>query len=258
MQLYHNPMSSCSQKVRLVLAEKLLDYESTILDLQRGDQFHPDYRAVNPQAVVPTLIDNDQYIVESTLINEYLEEQYDGIKLMPAEASARHQVRLFTKLLDETLHPACGIISYAIGIRPNLLLLTQAEINNLLDGIPDQARRRDREQVIRHGVKAKNFAKALDSYLKILDRAQDRLKTQHYMVGDDISLADFALLPYIIRLDHLALDNAISCRPLLLEWYKRLQQRASFKIAISDWVPENTVNAFRAAGEKIKNDVYLH
>jgi glutathione S-transferase len=37
MQLYHNPMSSCSQKVRLVLAEKLLDYESTILDLQRGD-----------------------------------------------------------------------------------------------------------------------------------------------------------------------------------------------------------------------------
>lgn len=258
MQLYHNPMSSCSQKVRLVLAEKRLSYESTVLDLQRGDQFQPEYVALNPQAVVPTLIDAGQSIVESTLINEYLEEHYTAIKLMPTQASARHQVRLMTKLFDETLHPACGIITYAIGIRPNLLHLSQADINALLDGIPDSTRRLNREQAIRQGIKAKNFADALNRYLGVLDQVEDRLTTQHYLVGNYISLADFALLPYVIRLDHLAFNDAIVSRPFLSAWYERLQQRPSFEVAVVDWLSESAVNAFRAAGGKIKNDIFLH
>ena len=58
MKLYHNIVSTCSQKVRLVLAEKNLVYESEFLDLQRGDQFAPDYLKLNPNAVVPTLEDD--------------------------------------------------------------------------------------------------------------------------------------------------------------------------------------------------------
>ena len=48
MKLYHNPMSSCSQKVRLVLAEKKLPYESEILDLQKGAQFSEEYLRLKP------------------------------------------------------------------------------------------------------------------------------------------------------------------------------------------------------------------
>ena len=52
MKLYHNGLSTCSQKVRMVLAEKQLPFESHIMDLQRGDQFQPDYVKLNPGALV--------------------------------------------------------------------------------------------------------------------------------------------------------------------------------------------------------------
>ena len=73
MRLYHNPVSSCSQKVRMVLSEKGLEFDSTIIDLQKGEQFDPDYMKLNPNAVVPTLDDGGNILIESTLINEYLD-----------------------------------------------------------------------------------------------------------------------------------------------------------------------------------------
>lgn len=93
MRLYHNPMSSCSQKVRMALAEKGLAFEDTVLDLQKGDQFDPAYMALNPNAVVPTLEDHGDVLIESTLINEYLDDAYPEVALKPAEPAARHRMR---------------------------------------------------------------------------------------------------------------------------------------------------------------------
>ena len=105
MKLYHNPMSTCSQKVRLVLAEKQLDFESVVLDLQGGAQFESEYLKLNPQAVVPTLVHQAQVITESTLINEYLEDCYPEPSLLPKTAIERYQLRAFCKQLDDHLHP---------------------------------------------------------------------------------------------------------------------------------------------------------
>jgi len=86
MKLYHNPLSSCSQKVRMVLHEKKLSWESQVIDLQKGEQFTADYLALNPNAVVPTLEDQGHTVIESTLINEYLDDAYADITLKPANA----------------------------------------------------------------------------------------------------------------------------------------------------------------------------
>ncbi|MBL1242070.1 MAG: glutathione S-transferase N-terminal domain-containing protein, partial [OCS116 cluster bacterium] len=66
MELYHNDMSVCSQKVRVTLAEKGLEATKHHLDLGAGDSHTPEYLALNPKGVVPTLIDNDKVIIEST------------------------------------------------------------------------------------------------------------------------------------------------------------------------------------------------
>ena len=63
MQLYHNAISTCSQKVRMVLHEKALEVEDKLIDLQAGDQFDEAYIALNPDAVVPTLVDNGNVAV---------------------------------------------------------------------------------------------------------------------------------------------------------------------------------------------------
>ena len=55
--LYHNDMSVCAQKVRFALAEKKLKWENRHLSLRAGDQQKPEYLKLNPNAVVPTLVE---------------------------------------------------------------------------------------------------------------------------------------------------------------------------------------------------------
>ena len=101
IQLYHNDMSSCSQKVRLGLAEKHLDWGSEHLSLRDGDQYEPAYLALNPNGVVPTLVDDGHVIIESQVILEYLDDAYPEPPLRPANATERARMRLWTKQLDE-------------------------------------------------------------------------------------------------------------------------------------------------------------
>ena len=71
-KLYHSAISTCSQKVRFVLAELEIDYESQELNLIAGDQHDAAYVALNPNHVVPTLVHDDEVLIESSLINQYL------------------------------------------------------------------------------------------------------------------------------------------------------------------------------------------
>ena len=56
LELYHNAMSVCAQKVRIVLAEKGINYRGHALDIRAGETHTPQYRALNPKGVVPTLV----------------------------------------------------------------------------------------------------------------------------------------------------------------------------------------------------------
>src|SRR5688572_17231418 len=102
MKLYHNALSTCSQKVRMALAEKQLPYESQVLNLQNGDQFNADYLKINPKAVVPSLEDNGRIYIESSLINEYLDDAYPQPALKPVDATARFRMRTLIRKIDET------------------------------------------------------------------------------------------------------------------------------------------------------------
>ena len=254
MKLYHNPISTCSQKVRLVLAEKGLDYESQLLDLLAGDQFAPDYVAKNPNAVVPTLEDAGAVFIESTLINEYLNDAYPEPAMAPADPAGRHAMRLWTKKIDE-LHPLCGIQTFAIGARPGMLARPQEEVDALIAAIPDPARRAVRRSVIDHGVAAPEFTGAYRGHEKFFDLADQTLSKQPFLLGDSFSLADAALLPYVLRVDHLNLLGLLEGRGSLAAWYERVQALPSFKSAVADFLPEPAVAAFRKAGEAVADDV---
>ena len=255
MKLYHNPMSTCSQKVRLVLAEKKIEFESVVLDLQSGAQFEPQYLKLNPQAVVPTLVHQERAVTESTLINEYLEDCYPEPSLLPKTAIERYQMRAFCKQLDDALHPACGVITFAIGARPGLLAKPKAELNALIDNIPDETRRHHRAMVIEEGIQAPIFATALAQYLQILDRAESLLAQTPFLAGEHVSLADYALTPYVLRLEHLAMDAVLHRHPNLSAWYQGIQHRDSYQTAITHWLPATAVAGFKAAGNAVLTEI---
>ncbi len=105
MQLYTYYRSQASFRVRIALNLKGLSHEDTFLHLERGDQFRPEYRAVNPQMVVPTLIDGDVKLFQSLAILEYLEEKYPEPPLLPDDIAARAWVRGLALINIADAHP---------------------------------------------------------------------------------------------------------------------------------------------------------
>jgi glutathione S-transferase len=111
--LYEFGNSVCCQKVRLVLFEKGLAWESREINLFRGEQYDPDYLKINPKGVVPALLHDGRPLIESTLICEYLDEVFPEPHLIPVSAYERAQTRLWSKVVDEGLHEGITEISFS-------------------------------------------------------------------------------------------------------------------------------------------------
>jgi len=254
IELYHTGVSTCSQKVRLVLAEKGLDFTSHDVNLIGGGQHDPEYVKLNPNHVVPTLVDDGQVFIESTLINEYLDEAYPDIAMRPADAAGRHAVRLWTKKID-TMHPLCGVITFAIG--PRTILLNQpAEVREAnINAIPDPAQRERRRSVVEHGVKAPEFEGALLAHLTFLDNMEAALDESPWLSGDLFGLADAAALPYVLRIDHLSMAPLLTARSRVSDWFARVQARPAYQTAVTDWLAEPVVAMFRGNGEAVWSEV---
>ena len=132
LTLHHNEMSTCSQKVRLTLAEKNLEWKSIHLRLRKGEQFDPHYLRLNPRGVVPTLIHDDWVIRESSVILEYLDEVFPEPSLHPDDPVARATMRLWTKQFDEDLQTSTAIVSMCIAFRHQFLEKSPAEMQTYL------------------------------------------------------------------------------------------------------------------------------
>jgi len=120
-----------------VLAEKGLDFESHEIDLIAGEQHDPAYVKLNPNHVVPTLVHDDRVLLESTLIVRYLDEVFAEPPLRPADPYGRYEDDLWMKRIDEKVHTAAPVLTFAIGARNVLLQQPEAVREANIAGIPD-------------------------------------------------------------------------------------------------------------------------
>ena len=108
MQLYDYYRSSAGYRVRIALNLKGVSYTSREVHLLRdgGAQFKPEYRAINPQARVPSLVLNDgTVIIQSPAILEWLEETYPEPPLLPPDPIGRARVRAVASIVACDIHP---------------------------------------------------------------------------------------------------------------------------------------------------------
>jgi len=105
LKLYNYPDCPFCQKVRVVLAEKDLEYEKTLVDLRKQDQKAPEFLQLNPYGKVPVLVDEDTVVYDSTIINEYLDEEYPLPPLMPEDSQGKAQVRTLEDYCDNSFIP---------------------------------------------------------------------------------------------------------------------------------------------------------
>ena len=105
MKLYGFFRSSAAFRVRIALNLKGLAYETAPIHLRRNDQARPDYRAVNPQGLVPALDDGGHTLIQSLAIIEYLEETHPDPPLLPADPADRARVRALAGIVACDIHP---------------------------------------------------------------------------------------------------------------------------------------------------------
>jgi maleylacetoacetate isomerase len=120
MKLYTYFRSSASYRVRIALNLKGVNYEALPIHLTNagGEQHQPAFREVNPEALVPVLVDDEQHaITQSLAILEYLEERYPGTALLPAPTLERARVRALAQAIACDIHPLNNlrVLSYLTG-----------------------------------------------------------------------------------------------------------------------------------------------
>lgn len=171
--LYGYWRSSASYRVRIALNLKQLAYRQQPVHLVRdgGQQHAPEYRAINPQGQVPTLVDGELILSQSPAILEYLEEKYPEPALLPGDLAGRARVRQLAAVVACDIHP-----------------LNNLAVLNYLTGAlnVDPAAR---QAWVRHWV-----GRGLNALERLL---ADNPATGRCCHGDQPSLADCCLVPQI-------------------------------------------------------------
>lgn len=179
--------SSCSYRVRIVLAFKSLPYESVPVHLVRngGEQHSASYVALNPSHKVPLLVADGLPLTQSTAIAEYLEELHPQPSLLPGDAATRAHIRAL-----------CCVISNDMQPLGNLATLQHVAALVVPEGGAPEAKAAAREAWARHWM-ATGFA-ALEALMAP--------KAGRYSVGDAFTLADAFLAPQAYNAARVSLD----------------------------------------------------
>jgi len=97
--------SSASWRVRIALNWKKIEYESVFVNLLKDDQYGPEYASINPLGQVPALVIDDQVLLQSVAIMEYLEEKYPDHPILPKDLIQRARVRQAAEIINSGIQP---------------------------------------------------------------------------------------------------------------------------------------------------------
>ena len=105
LQLHNFFRSGSSHRLRIALNLKGLDYQYVAVSLGKQEHLSAAYKALNPQGLVPTLVDGDSVLTQSPAIIEWLEERHPSPALLPASPEDRARVRALAALVGCDIHP---------------------------------------------------------------------------------------------------------------------------------------------------------
>jgi glutathione S-transferase len=190
-------------------------------------------------------------IRESAVICEYLEEVFPAPPLSPTDALGRAELRLWTRKPDDGLHRACATCANAITFRHQWLAKSKDEIEALLRATPDPVRRDWRREMIEHGTASKLFRNAVLFFDVLFDEMEDTLIGRPWLLGEDFTLADIALFPFINRIAEVQLHPLWErSRPRITDWFARFQTRESYQTAFGNYPYDDFIAQMKENGAR--------
>jgi glutathione S-transferase len=229
--LYHASHSTCSQKVRMVLHEKGVAFDEVRIDLGKKQQLEPDYLALNPNGVVPTLVDDGTPIIESSVICEYLDEKYTNNPLVPNDLVQRARMRAWMHYIEEVAVAAIRVPSFNRAFLYRFRGQDQEQFER--DEIEARPVRKELFQRMGSpkGFSRKEVDKSLGELAETCRRMDDAIsRGGPWLMGEQFTLADVLVMPSIDRMADLGLSTIWDGKyPAVVRWYEQLQARPAFR-----------------------------
>jgi len=222
MILVDHPLSPYAQKVRLVLREKQIEFESR--EIWRKSQ-REELFSLNPRGEVPALIDGETVVADSTVICEYLEERFPDPPLLPADLAKRATARAIERLSDTSIDACVIVIAMFKFFRPALAT--------------------ERPDALERAV-----ANLRGHYAHL----EARLGGNEYFAGE-LSRADLALIVHVNTVAFLGYAPDED-QPRLAGWVERMSARPSVLRSITDMT--ESIEKARTIEDPIFDDERLH
>ncbi|MCW2394521.1 MULTISPECIES: glutathione S-transferase family protein [unclassified Sphingobium] len=234
LKYYHAEPLANSLKSMIPLKEKGLAYESIYVDLHKFEQHSDWFKAINPEGQVPVLVHNGAVITHTTVINEYLEDVFPEIRLMPYDPLGKTKVRYWNKFVDEHVmnyvsmhgwHRLVGVIARNI---------ENGEFEKLLEHIPlpDQ---RKKWATARSGFSETDLANATDKIIYALRKIEAQLGETQWLAGDMYTTADINFFSHcgaMVERMFPELDVATNY-PRIVDWRERVKARPAVAEALA-------------------------
>ncbi|KAK8948587.1 Glutathione S-transferase TCHQD [Platanthera zijinensis] len=241
MQLYHHPYSLDSQKIRLVLEEKGIDYTSYRMNPLTGKNMDTSFFRMNPSAKLPVLQNGSQIIyrvidMAQKFMFRYIERV--AVSLNGGDSTISEEIMLWMQQIEEW-NPKFFTLSHV----PNKYRLFISKFVRRVV-IARMAEAPDIASVyhvkLREAYETEDKLKdpdivkqSVEKLTALLDEAETRLKETKYLAGDEFTLADSMFIPLLVRLTLLNLEKEfIFVRPRLAEYHNIVKQRSSYKVVI--------------------------
>jgi glutathione S-transferase len=228
--LYNAPQSTCSQRVRFVLNAKGQEFDEKKLDLLAGDQLKPDYLALNPNGVVPTLNHDGQLVIDSTVIIEYLDEVLpDEANFTPRDPVKRAAMRALMRFIDEMPAASVRIPTFNIAFLPRFAAMSEEEFLAFAESKP--LRKEFMMAMGRKGFPQKDMDGAMGRLRRTYERLDREIEQSGgpWLLGKDLTLADISLMPAIVRMNDLKRSGDWADLPRVGKWFELIRAHPAFK-----------------------------
>jgi len=216
--------------VRFVLNAKGLPFAEHKLDLLAGDQLKPEYLALNPNGVVPTLDHDGSVVTDSSVIIEYLDEVApEAARFTPRDPVRRAAMRSLMRFIDEMPAAAVRVPTFNLAFLPRFAAMSEEEFLAFADSKP--LRKEFMLAMGRKGFPEQEMNAALERMRRTYERMDAEIAATGgpWLMGKHITLADVAVMPALVRMADLNLHAMWKEMPRIVRWYDEIRAHAAFK-----------------------------
>ena len=234
LHLYHGDISNCSMRVRMTLIEKGLDWTSHHLDLKKKENISDDYFGINPNGLVPTLIDNGVVHIESNEIIDYLDETYSPHSLRSRDNNA--EMLEWLRLAGSIHVPAIKPYVYATMIQKKVKK-TDEEQKKYDELQKNEELKKFHSKHAGGGAFGdEDVARSKVILAECFDKLDKALDGNEWIMGDQYTLADISWIPAHFVL--IGCGYPFENYPNIQRWAKAFQARKSYQDGIIKWCPD--------------------